>query len=68
MKRPRPLPLTANQRAVWALVAAGKEGKEIARELGMAYGTVKTHTCNLFPRIGVRNRVEAALKFHGLLQ
>ncbi len=63
---PRPLPLTDHQRRVWELVAAGKEGKEIARETGMAYGTVKVHMSRLFPRIGCRNRVEAALKWHGL--
>lgn len=62
------LPLTEKQRAVWHCVAAGLEGKEIARELGLSYGTVKVHTSNLFVRIGVRNRVEAALKFHGLMQ
>ncbi len=66
MKRQRPLPLTAKQRAVWERIAAGRDGKEIARDLGMAIGTVKVHTSNLFPRIGVRNRVEAALRWHGL--
>lgn len=62
----KPLPLTDKQRAVWERIAAGREGKEIARDLGLSYSTVKVHTSNLFPRIGVRNRVEAALKFHGL--
>lgn len=66
MKRPRPLPLTQKQRDVWRLLAGGAEGKEIARALNLSYGTVKVHTSNLFPRIGVRNRVEAALAWHGL--
>lgn len=60
------LPITACQRRVWALVAEGKENKEVACALGMRYGTVKAHMTEVLRRIGARNRVEAALKFHGL--
>lgn len=51
--------LSTRQQEVMELVAAGKSNKEIARDLGMALGTVKVHLREIFERLGARNRTEA---------
>lgn len=60
------LPLTDRQHAVWACIAQGQSNAEIVQATGMAIGTVKVHISNLLKRIGCRNRVQAALKWHGV--
>ena len=54
--------LTGRQADVLRLVREGKATKEIARQLGLAVPTVKTHLAALYRQLGVRNRVEAAMK------
>lgn len=57
-----PLPtLTPREREVLAGMAAGHSNKQIARELGVAEKTVKTHATSLFAKLGVRDRTQAAL-------
>jgi DNA-binding CsgD family transcriptional regulator len=51
----------AQQRIAVALFT-GASNKEIARELGMADGTVKVHLKAIFGKIGVKNRTQAVLK------
>lgn len=51
--------LSTRQQEVMELVAAGKSNKEVARDLGMAVGTVKVHLREIFERLGARNRTEA---------
>ena len=58
--------ITPRQREVWSLLAHGKVDKEIARKLGISLSTVDIHLANVLQRTGSRNRVEAALKFHGI--
>ena len=53
--------LTAREREVLALVIAGDANKQIARALGISEKTVKGHLTNLFQRIGVADRTQAAL-------
>jgi DNA-binding NarL/FixJ family response regulator len=53
--------LTARERDVLALVIAGDANKQIARKLGISEKTVKGHLTNLFQRIGVADRTQAAL-------
>jgi DNA-binding NarL/FixJ family response regulator len=53
--------LTARERDVLALVIAGDVNKQIARKLGISEKTVKGHLTNLFQRIGVADRTQAAL-------
>jgi DNA-binding NarL/FixJ family response regulator len=61
--------LSDREREVLILVASGLANKQIARRLGISEKTVKTHLTNIFQRIGVTDRTQAALwaERHGLL-
>lgn len=66
---PPPTPpsgLSPRQEEVLRRLAGGSSNKEIARELGMAEGTVKIHLAAIFRRLDVHNRTEAALKARSL--
>lgn len=47
------------QREVFSHALRGKPNKVIARELGIAEGTVKVHLAMVYRALGVRNRTEA---------
>lgn len=53
--------LTGREREVLQLVVDGMANKQIARRLGISEKTVKGHLTNLFQRIGVADRTQAAL-------
>jgi DNA-binding NarL/FixJ family response regulator len=53
--------LTEREREVLRLVARGMPNKLIARHLGISEKTVKAHLTAVFQRIGVTDRVQAAL-------
>ena len=57
---PRFASLTARQIEVYFEAARGLPNKLIARRLGIAESTVKTHLTAVFAALGVRNRTEAA--------
>ncbi len=61
---PSPLvePLTERETEVLRLMAAGLSNREIADELVLAMGTVKAHLHNIYGKLGVRGRVEAAAR------
>jgi DNA-binding NarL/FixJ family response regulator len=54
-------PLTDREQEVLRLVARGLPNKLIARELGISEKTVKAHLTTVFQRIGVTDRVQAAM-------
>lgn len=53
--------LTDREREVLALVGAGLSNAEIARRLHLVEGTIKSHVSAILTRMGVKNRVQAAL-------
>jgi DNA-binding NarL/FixJ family response regulator len=61
--------LSARERQVLSLIAAGKTNREIAAELGISEHTVARHVSNIFTKIGVSTRTAAsAFAFeHGLV-
>jgi DNA-binding NarL/FixJ family response regulator len=65
-----PAELTDRERDVLVLLASGMANKQIARRLAISEKTVKTHLTNVFQRIGVRDRTQAALwaERHGVLR
>jgi two-component system, NarL family, response regulator LiaR len=53
--------LTRREREVLELIACGLSNKRIARELGIAEKTVKTHVGHVLAKLGVTDRTQAAL-------
>ncbi len=57
---PDPVVLSDREVVVLRLLAAGHSNPEIAKALFVAVGTVKKHTHNIFGKLGVTNRTQAA--------
>jgi DNA-binding NarL/FixJ family response regulator len=53
--------LTNREREVLAEIARGRANREIARDLGLAEKTVKTHVSAILAKLGVQDRTQAAL-------
>lgn len=58
--------LSGRELQVLRLLAAGSSNKEIALALQLAEGTVKNHVTNVLGKLGVRDRVQAALQAKAL--
>ncbi len=52
--------LTEKEREVLAMLVKGLSNQEIAARLTISMATVKYHLTNIFSKLGVKNRVEAA--------
>ncbi len=64
--KPRPsgqpgAPLTDREARVLNLLARGRSNQQIAVELNITEATVRTHVSHIMEKLGVNNRVEAAL-------
>jgi two-component system, NarL family, response regulator LiaR len=57
-------PLTHREQEVLAALAQGFLYKEIAHHLSISIDTVKKHCKNIFKKLNVRNRTEAANHFN----
>jgi LuxR family maltose regulon positive regulatory protein len=52
-------PLTAREREVLCLIAAGLKNQEIADRLVISVATVKRHVTNIYGKLGVSRRIQA---------
>ncbi len=57
------LHLTHREIEIMEALSIGLQDKEIAGKNFIAVETVKKHISNIYKKIGVRNRVEAAIKY-----
>jgi DNA-binding NarL/FixJ family response regulator len=53
--------LSPRETELLALVAQGRSNKEIAATAGLAEGTVRIHLSNIFEKLGVHDRTQAAI-------
>ena len=60
--------LTPREREVLSLLSGGRTNQAIAEELSLSVGTVKVHVCNILTKLGLTDRVQAAVwaTQHGL--
>jgi len=62
-QRRHPAPrLTPRQNDLMRLLAAGCTNTQIARQLGISEGTVRTHLENIYERLGVSSRAAAVIR------
>ncbi|MEA3092322.1 MAG: hypothetical protein QOJ04_3664 [Caballeronia sp.] len=59
-------PLSARERSIVELIAQGQSNKEMARTLGIAPETVKTHVKNIFVKLAVDKRAHAVARAQAL--
>jgi len=57
--------LTEREQLICGLAIAGHRDKQIARQLGISYWTVRSHLSHIFQKCGVTNRIELATKLRG---
>ena len=70
LNEPAVVDLSAREREILALVAAGHDNGEIGKRLFIGQSTVKTHVSSILEKLGVENRVQAAVFAirHGLVE
>ena len=69
--QPRPLErdvvLTTREAQILKMLELGRSNRDIAARLNIAVHTVKNHVHNLFTKLGVSTRAEAAVRSHAVL-
>ena len=63
---PKTEPLSERELEVLQWLASGAPNREIGRRLYITENTVKRHVYNIFGKLNVRNRTQAALRAHKL--
>jgi LuxR family maltose regulon positive regulatory protein len=58
--------LTARERSIVEFIARGRSNKEIARELGVAPETIKTHLKRIFQKLSAESRAQAVVRAQSL--
>jgi DNA-binding NarL/FixJ family response regulator len=58
-------PLTAREREIADLVAAGRTNREVAEQLVLSTRTIEAHLRNIYAKLGVRSRIELARELDG---
>ena len=58
--------LTARERSIVEFIAKGQSNKEIARELGVAPETIKTHVKRIFQKLSAESRAQAVVRAQSL--
>ncbi len=58
--------ISSREAEVLKYISQGMKNQEIANKMFVSLSTVKTHTKNIFDKLDVRNRIEAARKAQGL--
>jgi len=53
--------LTVREKEILQRLSEGMKNAEIASELAISLNTVKTHIYNIYKKIGVSNRLQAAI-------
>ena len=53
--------LSRSQQAILRLIVEGRSNAKIAEAVHLSENTVKFHVAEIFHKLGVRNRVEAAM-------
>lgn len=59
-------PLSERELEVLKLLASGRTNSEIARDLFVTVGTIKSHTSNVYRKLGTRNRAGALARARDL--
>ena len=59
-------PLSERELEVLSLLATGKTNSEVAGDLFVSVGTVKSHTGNIYRKLGAKNRAEALARARDL--
>jgi ATP/maltotriose-dependent transcriptional regulator MalT len=54
--------MTQRELEILDLLASGASNRQIAKELVLALGTVKTHIHNVYGKLSVTNRVQAVAR------
>jgi LuxR family maltose regulon positive regulatory protein len=65
-KPPAATRLTDREQAIIAFIATGNSNKEIARELGVAPETIKTHVKRIFHKLSAETRAQAVVRAQSL--
>lgn len=58
---PLPTQISSRESEILRLIALGHNNQEIAQELLIGLGTVKSHVASVLAKLGVENRVQAAV-------